>query len=295
MKILQRMVESIRFFAKIRYKKVFVNPEIREVIEDYNLRKQDKVKKKLEIEEKNIDLLKETYEYKCYEHFHKIDYLKTKEKSEDFLHRCKFDFLTDKKMLTKGKFFYPKYFISPEDYKWTKLKKLFILVASLVLFKLGLINGKKDSLLYDEVKENVLDIRTEDQLLSILIHKKMPILVLYYYPGDYYSFEMQNAQGAFVEEHGEDYAVMAKVNCKYNLDLCLKKNQYLKFPQWELMYPPFSESDENGNEIKKYPVIPCNYNRSIEGIEGFLAEQGLIPDKYNPVFLLSKAMNRYEI
>lgn len=294
MKILQQMVESIKFFAKIRYRKVFVNPEIREVIENFHLKKQEKVANKLEIEVKNIQELKDTYEYKVFEHFRKIDYLKTKEKSSDFLHHCDFNFLKDKKMWTKGKFFYPRFFITPEDYNFTKFKKFLIFLCSLFLFKLGLINGKKDSTLFDEVKENIIDIRTEDELLSILLKKRIPIFALYYYPGDYHSFEMQNAQGAFVEEYGDENVVMAKVNCKYNLDLCLKKNQYLKFPQWELMYPPYSESDENGNEIKKYPVVPCNYNRSIEGIEGFLAEQGVMPDKYNPVYIVSKAMRNYE-
>ena len=289
------MTESIKFFAKIRYGKVFVNPEIREVIENFHLKKQERVNTKLDVENKNISELKNTYEYKCFEHFRKIDYLKTKEKSSDFMDRCNFEFLSDKSMWTKGKSFYPRYFIIPDDYKWTTIRKLIILISSLFLFKLGLINGKKDSTLYDEVKENILDVRTEDQLLSILLKRRVPILVLYYYPGDYFSFEMQNAQGAFVEEHGDENVLMAKVNCKYNLDLCMKKNQYLKFPQWELMYPPYSDIDDNGNEIKKFPVVPCNHNRSIEGIEGFLMEQGIIPDKYNPVYILSKAMRNYEI
>ena len=49
---------------------------------------------------------------------------------------------------------------------------------------------------------------------------------------------MQTAQGLFAEKYGENNVKMAKVNCKYNLDLCLKKVQYLMIPQWEIMYPP---------------------------------------------------------
>ena len=91
---------------------------------------------------------------------------------------------------------------------------------------------------FDSIKEFVLDVRSEDQLFDILINKNIPVVVLYYVPGQPEFIEMQTAQGLIAENYGEKNVKMARVNCKYNLDLCLKKVQYLIMPQWEIMYPP---------------------------------------------------------
>jgi hypothetical protein len=289
---LEKVVQSIRFWANVRHRKKQINPEIREMLEDFHKKKRVQVSKGLEEEEKQIDSLKSSYDYKCFEHFRKIGFLKTKEKAENFIQYCDFNIFSDKSKWTRGLFFF-RYFNTPKDYIITKLRKLIIFLLGLFAFKIGLINGFKDSQLYDEIKENITDIRTEDQLLDLLHKRGLPILVLYYYSGDYNGFLMQNAQGRFVEKYGENYVTMAKVNCKYNLDLCLKKVQYLVIPQWELMYPPFTEVNDKGEDISKYPVVPCKFNRSIEGIEGFLMEQGIIPDKYNPMLMINQSMRKY--
>jgi hypothetical protein len=83
-----------------------------------------------------------------------------------------------------------------------------------------------------------MDVRSEDQLFDVLINQNKPVLVLYYVPGQMFFIEMQFAQAKFIEKYGESSVKMAKVNCKYNLDLCLKKMQYMIPPQWEIMYPP---------------------------------------------------------
>jgi hypothetical protein len=289
---LEKVVQSIRFWANVRHRKKQINPEIRELLEDFHKKKRGQVTKGLEEEEKQIDSLKSSYEYKCFEHFRKINFLKTKEKSEDFIKYCNFDIFSDKSKWTRGLIFF-KYFHTPKDFILTRMRKLIIFLMGLLAFKLGLLNGFKDSQLYDEIKENIVDIRTEDQLLDLLQKRRLPVLVLYYYSGDYNGFMMQNAQGNFVEKYGDNYVSMAKVNCKFNLDLCLKKVQYLILPQWELMYPAFSEVDEKGEDVKRYPVVPCKNNRSLEGIEGFLMEQGIIPDKYNPMLIISQSMRKY--
>ena len=80
--------------------------------------------------------------------------------------------------------------------------------------------------------------RSEDQLFDILINKNIPIIALYYVPGQPSFIDMISAQGQFAEKYGEKVVRMVKINCKYNLELCLKKVQYLNIPQWEVMYPP---------------------------------------------------------
>jgi hypothetical protein len=292
MYFLKRISESVRFWQIKKYRKRYINPEIRELLENFYQKKRVQVDNSIKEEDKVIENIKNSYEYKSFEHFRKIEFLKTKEKSADFIKYCDFKIFFDKKRWTLGPFFI-RHFLTPKDFIFTKINFFFLFLLALFAFKLGLINGLKDSQLYDEIKENILDVRTEDQLLSLLTKKNMPILVLYYIPGDSLALEMQMAQGKFIEKWGDNYITMAKVNCKYNLELCIKKVSYLNFPQWELMYPPFEEISEKGDDIKKFPVLPCKFNRSIEGIEGFLMEQGLIPDKYNPVFIVSKAMRKY--
>lgn len=292
MNLIQKITQSIRFWSNMRYKKQVINPEIRELLEDYYQKKRIKVNQSLEEEKKQIKNLQETYEYKCFEHYRKIDFLKTKEDSAEFLKYCNFEIFYDKKRWTRS-IFYFRHFHTPKDFILTKFKKLILLLITLFAFKLGLINGSKDSQLFDEIKENIVDVRTEDQLLALLNTRRIPVMVLYYLPGDIIAFDMQKAQGKFIENWGEDYVTMAKVNCKYNLDLCIKKVSYMNFPQWELMYPPFMEEAQNGEEVKRFPVVPSKFNRSYEGLEGFLSEQGLIPDKYNPVYIVNKSMRKY--
>jgi hypothetical protein len=290
--IYDRMIHSIRFWANVRHRKKQINPEIREILEDYHTRKRQNVNKLLVEEEIKINTIKNTYEYKCFEHFQKINFLKTKENSDEFVLYCNFDIMNEKSRWTRSPIFF-RYFHIPRDFMLNIFRKLILFLTALFFFKLGLIHGYKDSLLYDEIKENIIDIRTEDQLLDLLNKKGLPILVLYYYPGDLKSTPMMEAQGKFIEKYGEGYVTMAKVNCKYNLDLCLKKVQYLILPQWEMMYPPYVEVDQDGNDVKKFPVLPSKFNRSLEGLEGFLMEQGIIEDKYNPMIILNKSMRKY--
>ena len=289
---LQKVVISIRYWANVRYRKEQINPEIRELLEDFHSKKRIKVNKSLQDEQNQIEMLKKTYEFKCFEHFRKVDYLKTKEDSSEFLKFCKFDLFTDKKRWKRGDIFI-NHFSVPREYILTTFQKLVLILLGILSFKYGLFYGKKDSQLFDEIKENIVDIRTEDQLMSLLETRKLPLLVLYYYPGDYNAFMMQYAQGRFIEVYGNNYATMAKINCKYNLELCIKKNQYLIFPQWELMQLPVTELDDKKQTIKKYPVTPCKFKRSFEGLEGFLMEEGVIEDRYNPIIFIENAMRKY--
>lgn len=90
----------------------------------------------------------------------------------------------------------------------------------------------------DTDKELVINIKTEEQLFDILINKNKPILVLYYWPALPLALEMAMYQGRFIEEYGNNQIEMAKVNCRYNMDLCVKKINFLNMPQYEIMFPP---------------------------------------------------------
>jgi len=46
--------------------------------------------------------------------------------------------------------------------------------------------------------------------------------------------------------------------------------------------------------VKKYPVIPCKKDRSYEGLVGFLIEQDILEDKFNPLQIMNRAFNRHK-
>jgi len=236
--IYESIIESLKFSARLRRIGKYRNPEDREFFEDFMAKKRKIVESNLSEEAKKIRALKGTYEFKVYEHFKKNEFLSSKRYASDFLKYCKFDIFADKKRWTNS-FFFIRVYHSPKDFQWTKGKKFFFILMCIFFFKIGYNFGLRDSQIYDEVKENVTDIRTEDELFYLLKEKKLPILALYYIPGDIFSHDMQFAMGRFIEKYGNNYVQMAKINCKYNLDLCIKKNQYLIFPQWELMLPSF--------------------------------------------------------
>jgi hypothetical protein len=47
--------------------------------------------------------------------------------------------------------------------------------------------------------------------------------------------------------------------------------------------------------VKKFPVVPCLNSRDFEGLEGFLMGQNVIPDIYNPLYIMTTAMKKYDI
>jgi hypothetical protein len=236
--IYESIVESLRFSTRIRRLRKFRNPEDRQFMEDFLSKRKKIIEKNIQEEQKKINQLKDTYEYKVYNHYKKNEFHSSKKFASDFLKFCNFEIFNKKEKWTNS-FFFIRPYSSPKDYEWTKFKKFSLIFLMMIMFKVGFSFGFKDSLLYDEIKENVSDIRNEDELFYILRENKLPLLTLYYIPGDVYSHDMQFAMGSFIQKYGNDYVKMAKINCKYNLDLCIKKAQYLKLPQWELMLPGF--------------------------------------------------------
>lgn len=291
-KYLEQVVDSLKLSANIRVHRKIKDQDFRQVVEEFKQLKRVKVNKQMKEEEVIVKSLRDTYEFKCFEHNRKSEVLGPIKKADFFMKFCTFPRYYMKEMWTKSRHFEREYEL-PKDFQWNKAKILTLLLFSVLLFKFGYRNGIKDSVLYDVVKENVIDIRTEDQLFDIITNRDTPVFVLYYIPGDYTIIDMMFAMGEYTEKYGSDNVIMAKVNCKYNLDLCIKKVQYLTLPQWEIMYPPMIETDQEGNDTKKIPVIPCKNNKSIEGIEAFMMEQRLIPDKYNPLYTLNNAMQKY--
>jgi hypothetical protein len=287
--VYEQMNESVFFMIRKRIRKSLNHPEIREVYEDYIKRKRGEYENVIDKELKNIKKLQQSYEYKVFEHYKKTDLLSNK-KASFFIKYCKFDYMKDKSKWG-NKPFHINTFDSPQDYIKTAFTYFLYFALGIFFLKIGFYNGKKDSILYDVVRENVTDIRTEDQLFDILLKNNKPLLIMYYYPGAPKVQDMMFAMGDFIEKNG-DIVNMAKVNCKYNVDLCLKKAQMLIMPQWELMLQSY-EAQEGDQVVKKFPVIPSKMDKSLEGIEGFLIQQGVMEDKYSPIDMIEKAMRKF--
>ena len=53
--------------------------------------------------------------------------------------------------------------------------------------------------------------------------------------------------------------------------------------------------NEKEEVVKKYPIIPCKKDRSYEGLVGFLIEQDIIQDRFNPLNMVDKAFSRRKL
>jgi hypothetical protein len=290
-KFLEQMQESLFFLLRKKVLGNSRNPEIRELIDDFNQKKRNEFNKTQEREDKNISKLQNSYEYKVFEHYKKVDFLSSKRYSADFLKYCKFDIYYDRtKWLSSNFIPFIRHYYTPRDFIRGKYFYLFLFLSILLFFKMGYYSGYKDSILYDVIANNIIDIRTEDQLFDLILRYQQPVFVLYYIPGILNNLDMMFAMGDFTEKYGNGIVTMAKVNCKYNLDLCMKKSPSLLFSQWELMLNPFNDPSDGQ---RKFPVVPCKYDSSFEGIEGFLMQQGIMEDKYNPIGIINNSMRKY--
>ena len=66
-KLLEEIVTSMKFSSKIRNQKKVRNPEIRELIEDFQQKKRKKVNNDLKNDNINMQKIIDSYEYKTFE------------------------------------------------------------------------------------------------------------------------------------------------------------------------------------------------------------------------------------
>ena len=289
-KVIRKIVESVHYHHRINSDRVFINPEIRYLLKNKRVEMRNKIEAKVNNDYKGLQSIENKYDYKNKEFLMKIKY-ENMEKIRKLEH-CNFDFIEDgnnlkfryNKSLFKRLLYFPIYNL-PKYFKSSLLFKLFLFVISVLFLKIGYLIGKKDCILYDPIRNNVIDIRNEDSLFDLLISLNKPLIVFYYFPESEVVTNMQFNMGLLSEKYGE-YVSFAKVNCKYNLELCMKKAEYLKMPQWELMNIPIID---NGN--KKFPIVPCINERSYQGLEGFLMKENIIPDKYNPIQIINRGFD----
>ena len=171
----EAIVESLRFSTRIRRLKKFRNPEDRQFMEDFLAKRKKIVENNMQEEQKKIKNLKDTYEYKVYNHFKKNEFHSNKKYASDFLKYCNFDIFYLKEKWTNS-FFYLRSYITPKDYEWTRFKKFSLIFLMIIMFKVGYSIGFKNSQFFDEIIENVTNIRNEDELFYILQENKLPIM-----------------------------------------------------------------------------------------------------------------------
>jgi hypothetical protein len=288
--IIRKVIESVHYHHRINSERVFINPEIRFLLKSKKTEWRKKIEEKVNKDNKDLSLLENNYEYK-----NKVFLMKIKHENIDKtrkLEHCNFDFIEDgsnlkfryNKSIIKRLLYFPIYHL-PKYFKSSYLFKLALFIICILCLKIGYLIGKKDCILYDPIKNNVIDIKNEDSLFDLLISLNKPLVVFYYFPENELVPNMQFNTGLLSEKYN-DYATFAKVNCKYNLELCMKKAEYLKMPQWELMNVPVID---NGN--KKFPIVPCVNERSYHGLEGFLMKENIIPDKYNPIQIINQGFD----
>lgn len=290
--IIQNIRENTNYRKRMLNYRVFINPEIK----DLYAHKLPVIRRKAEsfVQEQKrlIEEIENSYEYKVQKFLCKVKF-DNKDKISRLFY-CNFDFLE------KGenfKFRYKKSLIDrilfknpydlPKYYKYTKLYYLGLISLCIIAARVGFKHGFQDSVKYDGIKYNIEDVKHEDQLFNILVSTNKPVAVLYYIPGDHLPINMQFYLSEVAEKYGSDYFTAAKVNCKHNLDLCMKKSQYMKFPQIEIMYP----HDERSKD-KRFQISTCKTDRTFEGIEGCLMKENVIPDIFNPMLIMQSGLSK---
>lgn len=319
--ILKEIVRSLYFKDKIK-KMRFRNPFEREFLES-NWSNEKKLVK--DLDKKDVifnDKMINSYEYKVKDHISKVHYdnkvtkydklpnFEFLNKDEYWEYQSKYKIVNLIKKLKFNRLSY--YYDIPSNYNFKLWERFALLLILLIAFKLGYINALKDCELIDEVKYSVKEIKTEDQIFDILLNTNKPLILLYYIPGDEYYIDMLTAMGNLAVKYDEiltfennkqagkklnlhshtELFNLAKVNCKDNFDLCIRKSKYLKFPQWELMLPPDEVYEESAQKlVKKFPIVKCVNDRSFEGLEGFLMGQNIVQDIYNPLLIMNNGFN----
>lgn len=315
--ILNMIKHSYYYHLKMKSYRHFINPNIHEIKKKIEHKLRKNAIDKVENQKKDLEKLLNSYDYKVKEHLAKTKFsnLNTYEK----LKKCNFGFLNNFENSYHNynySFFKRvssiKIYDFPNDYYSNIFYKLFLILSMIAFFKIGYYNSSQTNILYDYVKYNVKNIENENELTNILLTTNKPIAVLYYFPNTYNTSKMISNLGIIHDKHNTNDHLLftaARVNCRHNLELCMRKADNLKFPQLELMFPPveFSEEEyentknkkiqlEEHNELNdsfqhkkyKFPVIPSTMDRSFEGMEGFLMKENVIFDRYNPILILRK-------
>lgn len=297
-KALSKIIESIRFHHRVATIRTFINPEIRDMLSVIIPKQRKKAEEKVKKETEKIEEIEKSYDFQVRQHFTRIRF-ENMSKRERLERKSSFAFLNkgelwyvdyDKSAVARILYMFP--YRAPEFFRSSAWFKLLLLLVALFFIKIGFINGKKDSIILDEIHESITDIRNEDELFNIVISMNKPLIIMYYYPSDHTLIDMMMEMGRVAEKYGNESFILSKVNCRYNLDLCMKKAQYLKFPQWELMMPPVVEMNSMQQPVRKFPIIPCMFNRTLEGLEGFLMKENIIADKFNPLQLVNSGLNK---
>ena len=152
MKLTHRLIEKI--VNSLYYKRLFIlrfkakSPDDRIFIEDLYAKRKKIVSSEMDQEVNAIRKLKDSYEYKIYEHNKMFEFYQKNNLSSDFVKFCKFEQLERKDMWASKYFpiFIPL-FVTHRDFSWNKFKIILLLFTGIISFKIGFHNGIKDSAL----------------------------------------------------------------------------------------------------------------------------------------------------
>lgn len=150
MKRIHNFIEKIvssQYFKRtyiLRYKAK--NPDDRIFLENLYEKRKNIVSKEMDNEINTINKLKESYEFKVFEHGKMVEFYKKNPLASDFVKFCEFEQLQRKEMWTSKYFpFFIPPFITYKEYIWTRFRYLLLIATGVIFFKIGFHYGIKDS------------------------------------------------------------------------------------------------------------------------------------------------------
>jgi len=145
---IEKIVNSLYYKRTYIFKYKAKNPDDRVFLEELYDKRKKIVNKDMENELNAINKMRESYEYKIYEHGKMVEFYHKNPLASDLVKFCDFKQLEKKEMWTSKYFpiFIPP-FLTHKDYHWNKFRLILLIVIGVVFFKLGFHYGVKDSIL----------------------------------------------------------------------------------------------------------------------------------------------------
>jgi len=141
-----QVIESRRFSRVVRKLSYYRNPAERELFDEIRTKTTIKTNQNLKSKTSQLEQIKNSYEYKIFEHSKMVEFYNQKRDASEFVKYLDSSLFENKKMWTKSMWFVRPFFIH-EDYERSFTFKLLLGLGIIVAFKFGFFNGFKDSTL----------------------------------------------------------------------------------------------------------------------------------------------------
>jgi len=163
----------------------------------------------------------------------------------------------------------PEKYLKPGKYRGFKIISLASLVGAYIGWRIGDAKALKE-----DYEQYVTKFESEDQIYNILQHKKKPVFLYYYVPGDWNSIFFREAFLESAKEHHKKICYM-KINCRNHFDVCHNKN--IDTSPKIMLHKPVIEKRNGQKVMAGFETYEFrDKDLGPEGVKAFLKEFNII-------------------